>query len=80
MHHEHVATRCGAPRGLPEVRLEDGIGRNLCVAEEPIRALQLGVAERLREAVSRPVGKAVDQKPESLGQPGVTELGVSDFG
>jgi hypothetical protein len=45
--HEHVRMLRRAPRGLPEMRSQNRLGRRLIVAEEPIRSFEFGVVERL---------------------------------
>jgi len=62
------------------MRSEDGLRRHLVVAEEAVRAFELGVAQSCREALAGAFSEAVDQQPKSPGQTGVTEVGLGNFG
>jgi hypothetical protein len=70
----------GTTNGLPEVRREDRLGRDLVVAEEPVRRLQLGVVKRLREALGGSFGQAIHEETKAPIQALVAQIDVNEVG
>jgi len=71
MHDENVSVSRRTACRLPIVRSENRFRCDLRVPEEPVCALQLGVIQRLWEALAGSVCQAVDQQPEAAGQTNV---------
>src|SRR6185503_6412357 len=68
---------CRPPTRLAEVRRKNRVRRHLVVAEEAVGGLQLGVIQRLREALRGSFGKAVHQKSQAPIEALVAEIGVN---
>src|SRR6185312_11921777 len=76
---EHALVPSGSLGRLSKVRGQDRLRRNALVAEEPISRLELGVVERLRKALGRPVDDACHQRRQTLGQANIAKVGISDL-
>src|SRR4029453_14056004 len=77
--HDDPGQRPRSPRRLAEGRSQDRLRRALVVAEEAVGGFQLGVVQRLREALCGALGETIHQETQAPIQALVAEVGVNEL-